>query len=340
MNQKSPENNLTLPLLITRGLVVFPNMSEEIEASRPFSVAAIKDAKEMTNSLIFVVAQKTPDVDNPNEEDIYDVGTLCRIVSYADNGSSMRIRLIGSKRVKFLKTVLGENPSAEGTFLENVSGDASELEGLVKKLLESLSSTPEISRGIPRSAINQLGKGVSSEDIPDTFAGYLPLSTDQRQSILAEPNVNKRLQLLLNILSSLRQMAEVESSISEKVRVSTEKSQKEYYLREKMKAIKEELGEGGSSSNDEDSIKEKLEKNPYPENVKARVKQELHRYEMMPESSLEASLIMSYIETLMNVPWYQKSEDDEDLGHVREVLDEDHFGLEKVKKRIIEYLAV
>lgn len=340
MNQKSPENNLTLPLLITRGLVVFPNMSEEIEASRPFSVAAIKDAKEMTNSLIFVVAQKTPDVDSPKEEDIYDVGTLCRIVSYADNGSSMRIRLIGSKRVKFLKTVLGENPSAEGTFLENVSGDASELEGLVKKLLESLSSTPEISRGIPRSAINQLGKGVSSEDIPDTFAGYLPLSTDQRQSILAEPNINKRLQLLLNILSSLRQIAEVESSISEKVRVSTEKSQKEYYLREKMKAIKEELGEGGSSSNDEDSIKEKLEKNPYPENVKARVKQELHRYEMMPESSLEASLIMSYIETLMSVPWYQKSEDDEDLGHVREVLDEDHFGLEKVKKRIIEYLAV
>lgn len=340
MNQKSPENNLTLPLLITRGLVVFPNMSEEIEASRPFSVAAIKDAKEMTNSLIFVVAQKTPDVDSPNEEDIYDVGTLCRIVSYADNGSSMRIRLIGNKRVKFLKTVLGENPSAEGTFLETVLGDASELEGLVKKLLESLSSTPEVSRGIPRSAINQLGKGVSSEDIPDTFAGYLPLSTDQRQSILAEPNVNKRLQLLLNILSSLRQMAEVESSISEKVRVSTEKSQKEYYLREKMKAIKEELGEGGGSSNDEDSIKEKLEKNPYPENVKARVKQELHRYEMMPESSLEASLIMSYIETLMNVPWYQKSEDDEDLGHVREVLDEDHFGLEKVKKRIIEYLAV
>lgn len=339
MNQKSPENNLTLPLLITRGLVVFPNMSEEIEASRPFSVAAIKDAKEMTNSLIFVVAQKTPDVDSPNEEDIYDVGTLCRIVSYADNGSSMRIRLIGNKRVKFLKTVLGENPSAEGTFLETVLGDASELEGLVKKLLESLSSTPEVSRGIPRSAINQLGKGVSSEDIPDTFAGYLPLSTDQRQSILAEPNVNKRLQLLLNILSSLRQMAEVESSISEKVRVSTEKSQKEYYLREKMKAIKEELGEGGSS-NDEDSIKEKLEKNPYPENVKARVKQELHRYEMMPESSLEASLIMSYIETLMNVPWYQKSEDDEDLDHVREVLDEDHFGLEKVKKRIIEYLAV
>ena len=119
MNQKSPENNLTLPLLITRGLVVFPNMSEEIEASRPFSVAAIKDAKEMTNSLIFVVAQKTPDVDNPKEEDIYDVGTLCRIVSYADNGSSMRIRLIGSKRVKFLKTVLGENPPAEGTFLES-----------------------------------------------------------------------------------------------------------------------------------------------------------------------------------------------------------------------------
>lgn len=339
MNDTSPENNLTLPLLITRGLVVFPNMSEEIEASRPFSVSAIKDAKEMTNSLIFVVAQKTPDLDDPKEEDLYNVGTLCRIVSYAQDGSSMRIRVVGSKRAKFLKLVLGEKPSAEAILLDNVSGSKEEEEALIKKLLEALSSTPEISRGIPRSAINQLGKGVSADDLPDTFAGYLPLTTDQKQSILAEPSVGKRLQLLLDILASMRQMAEVDSSISEKVRQSTEKSQKEYYLREKMKAIKEELGETPSSG-DEDSIKDKLEKNPYPENVKARVKQELHRYEMMPESSLEASLIMSYIETLMNVPWYQKSEDDEDLSNVRKVLDEDHFGLEKVKKRIIEYLAV
>lgn len=115
MEQNSPENNnLTLPLLITRGMIIFPNMSEEVEASRDFSISAIKDAKEMTNSLIFVVAQKSPDVDNPSLDDLYNVGTLCRIVSYADNGNSIRVRLVGSKRAKLLKVVLGANPSAEG----------------------------------------------------------------------------------------------------------------------------------------------------------------------------------------------------------------------------------
>jgi ATP-dependent Lon protease len=107
-----------------------------------------------------------------------------------------------------------------------------------------------------------------------------------------------------------------------------------------MKAIKDELGEGEDHGEDEDSIKEKLEKNPYPDNVKAKVKSELHRYEMMPEASLEASLIMNYIDVLMGVPWYQKTEDNDDLDNVQKILDEDHYGLTKVKKRIIEYLAV
>jgi len=132
----------------------------------------------------------------------------------------------------------------------------------------------------------------------------------------------------------------VDQNISEKVRINSEKAQKEYFLREKMKAIKEELGEGKDDEHGPDAIKSKLEKNPYPENVKAKVKRELKRFEMMPESSLEASLIMSYIDTLLAAPWYQKTEDNDDLNNVRKILDEDHFGLEKVKKRIIEYLAV
>ena len=340
MEQNSPENNnLTLPLLITRGMIIFPNMSEEVEASRDFSISAIKDAKEMTNSLIFVVAQKSPDVDNPSLDDLYNVGTLCRIVSYADNGNSIRVRLVGSKRAKLLKVVLGANPSAEGILLESIPADNATGERLVKNLLEGLGKTPELNRGIPRSAIAQFSKAEKIDDLPDTLAASLPLSLQQKQSLLEEPSVLKRLENLIGIIASLQQMAEVERDISEKVRQSTEKSQKDYYLREKMKAIKEELGED-KVGGDEDSIKEKLEKNPYPENVKARVKQELHRYEMMPESSLEASLIMSYIETLLNVPWYQKTEDNEDLDNVRKVLDEDHYGLDKVKKRIIEYLAV
>jgi ATP-dependent Lon protease len=340
MAENSPNNNnLTLPLLITKGLVVFPNMSEEIEAARPFSMKAINDAKEETNSLIFVVAQKKSSIDNPTEDDLYHTGTFCRIVSYSKTPSSVRVRVVGMKRVKFLKVSLGDSPVAEGQLLEAVHGDKEEEAALVKELLELVSSSPDVGRGIPRSALGQVGKGVQVEDLPDAIAGYLPLKNEQKEALLSETSVAKRLQLVIEAISSLRKMAEVDKDISEKVRLASEKTQKEYYLREKMKAIKEELGDNGAG-NDEESIKEKLEKNPYPENVKTRIKNELHRYEMMPETSLEASLIMGYIETVMNVPWYQRSEDNEDLDNVRKVLDEDHYGLEKVKKRIIEYLAV
>ncbi len=335
---KAPEN-LTLPLLITRGLIVFPNASEEIDASRAFSVKAIEDAKEQTNSLLFLVAQRNSKVDEPKEADLYECGTLCRIVSYSKNGDTVRVRVVGMKRARFLKVSLGDSPVAEGLLLETVHGDKSEEQAKFKELMDALSSNPDIAKGMSRGAVAQLSKSMQLEDIPDALANYLPLSNDQKAELLAEASLLKRMEKMLLVISSMKQMVEVDKKISEKVQASAEKSQKDYYLREKMKAIKEELGEGGGAQ-DEDSIKEKLEKNPYPENVKARIKHELHRYEMMPESSLEASLIMSYIETLMNVPWFEKSEDNEDLNNVRKVLDEDHYGLEKVKKRIIEYLAV
>ena len=331
--------NLTLPLLITRGLIVFPNASEEIDATRSFSVKAIQDAQEQTNSLLFLVSQRNSKIDEPKESDLYEVGTLCRIVSYSQNGNALRVRVVGMKRARFLKVSLGESPVAEGLLLETVHGDKAEEQGKLKELLESLSSNPELAKGMSRNALGQLSKSMQIEDVPDAIANYLPLTNDQKAELLSEASLLKRMDKMLSFLSSFRQMADVDKKISEKVQASAEKSQKDYYLREKMKAIKEELGEGGGEQ-DEASIKEKLEKNPYPENVKSRIKHELHRYEMMPESSLEASLIMSYIETLMNVPWFEKSEDNENLDNVRKVLDEDHYGLEKVKKRIIEYLAV
>ena len=342
MPENSPidnSENLTLPLLVTKGLVVFPNMSEEIDAARSFSVKAIDEAKEQTNSLLFVVAQKDPKIDNPEVKDLYLFGTLCRIVSYSKGEKSTRVRVVGMKRARFTNVVLGGTPYAEAVLLESVHGDKAEEQAKIKELMETLSANPDVCKGLSRSALGQLSKSnVQIEDVPEAIANYLPLSNEQKEQLLAETSLLKRIELVMGFIASFKGYAEVDRKINDKVQQSAEKSQKDYYLREKMKAIKEELGEDGSK--DEESIKEKLEKNPYPENIKARVQHELHRYEMMPESSLEASLIMSYIETIMNVPWYEKSEDNEDLNNVRKVLDEDHYGLEKVKKRIIEYLAV
>ena len=229
---------------------------------------------------------------------------------------------------------------AEAEIVEDVVTDRNEEVRLVKEIISAIENSPAIGREIPRSAIATITKGVDSATLADNLAGYLPITIEEKEAILEEASVSERLKKLLSILSAAKSMAEVDQNISEKVRINSEKAQKEYFLREKMKAIKEELGEGKDDEHGPDAIKSKLEKNPYPENVKAKVKRELKRFEMMPESSLEASLIMSYIDTLLAAPWYQKTEDNDDLNNVRKILDEDHFGLEKVKKRIIEYLAV
>lgn len=336
------KNVLSLPLLVTRGLVVFPNMTESIEAGRVYSLAAVDQARKVTNSLLFVASQIDPRVDDVTEKDIFAVGTLCRIVNFVAQGKIYRIRVIGSKRVAFANIrVEGGTFLADGTIIDDQLGERTEEAALVRKVVESLESNPQVGRDIPKSAINTLGKGISALDLSDTLAAYLPVSLNEKQKLLAEPSINARLTEILGLIAEQKEIADLDEKLNDTVRERAEKSQKEYYLREKMKAIKDELGEGeGEGAESEDSIKDKIEKNPYPENVKAKVKSELHRYEMMPEASLEASLIMNYIDVLLGVPWYEKSEDNDDLENVQKILDQDHYGLDKVKKRIIEYLAV
>lgn len=334
-------NKIRLPLLIARSLVLFPSLSEEIEVGRAFSVAAVDAAQNQTNSLLLIASQKEESVESPSQDTIFGVGTLARIVSASRANGSVRIRVVGSKRVRLDNVeFIDGSYYADAEVLEDVSSDkAAEME-LAKKIIDTVSASRVFSASVPRSALNQLGKGYRPEDVSDLLANYLPLTLLQRQGVLEETDLTKRLELILSYIGEAEQSAELENKLATKVREAGEKAQKEYLLREKMKAIKEELGEDPNDSHSESSIRERLEKNPYPENVKAKVLSELRRYEMMPESSLEASLIMSYIETIMNVPWYQSTTDNEELENVRKVLDEDHYGLEKVKKRIVEYLAV
>jgi ATP-dependent Lon protease len=335
------KETLSLPLLITRGLVVFPNMTESIEAGRIYSLAAIDQARKVTNSLLFVASQKDPKTDDATEKDVYEVGTLCRIVNFVAQDKIYRIRVIGSKRIRFSNIRMeGGTYLADGAIIDDVLGDKAEEVALVRKVVEAIENSPSVGRDIPKSAINTLGKGVSALDLSDTLAAYLPLALEQKQKLLSEPGVNARLTVILSVIAEQKEIADLDEKLNDTVRERAEKQQKEYFLREKMKAIKDELGEGDDGGEDEDSIKDKIAKNPYPDNVKAKVKKELSRFEMMPEASLEASLIMSYIDVLLGVPWYQKTEDNDDLDNVQKTLDEDHYGLDKVKKRIIEYLAV
>ena len=339
-----PDNSnktLHLPLLIARALVLFPSLAEEIEVGRDFSVAAVEAAQRDTNNLILIVSQRTESDDAPTAESIFSVGSLGRIVSSNQSGNGYRIRVVASKRVALENVTFNDGCyEADARVLEDIHGEPENEAALSKRLLDAVVSSKVFSQSVPRSVLSQFNKGMKIEDVCDLLANYMPLDLAKRQAVLEQNEVTKRIELILSYVGEAEQSAEIDAALQTRVRESSDKAQKEYLLREKMKAIKEELGEDPSSPHSADAIRESLEKNPYPEHVKKKVLSELRRQEMMPESSLESSLIMSYIETLMNVPWYQKTEDNEDLNNVRRVLDEDHFGLEKVKKRIVEYIAV
>lgn len=337
-NEKQP---LTLPFLITKGLVVYPNMNEAVDAARPYSMEAIRQAKANSNSLLFVGCQKEADKDDIKiPDDVFETATLCRIVYSNEKDGSIKVRLIGSRRV-LLSNIRFEKGSyiADGSILEDEEGDANEELQLIAKLSQSLTTSNFMNPNVVKNTLTSLQNGDSVGNVVDTIAQYLDFRVVDKVALLAERNTNERLKILLRLLDEQKQITQIEQKLDETVRERAEKSQKEYFLREKMKAIKDELGEG-AGVNDVDAIKAKLEKNPYPENVKAKIKNELHRMEMMPDGSLESSLILNYIQTLINVPWFQRTEDNDDLSNVQKILDENHFGLEKVKKRIIEYLAV
>ena len=334
-------NKIRLPLLITRGLVVFPNITEDIEVGRTFSVLAVNFAKSNFSSLIYVAVQKDKSKNDIKEDDVFLNATLCEIVDYKETASSFRIRVVGQKRVLLSSVDYAEGTFfAEGTVLNEFESNESETSKTIGEITNLITSSPVVMKSLPRTTVNTLSKGLSNDDFVNTIASVLEGKADRKIALLSEPDLTKRAALILSLLKGIDEAAKLDVKINERVRESSEKQQKEYYLRERMKAIKEELGEDATGKNSVEKIRERLEKEPFPQNVKDKVNNELHRYEMMPESSLESSLIMSYIETLMNIPWYQQSEDNDDLENVRKVLDEDHYGLEKVKKRIIEYLAV
>lgn len=330
-----------LPLLITRGMVLFPNQAQSIEAGRPFSVAAIDAAKVDGNDLILVTSQKSPEIDEPSTNDVFMVGTICRMSNITSLKRYTRLKVLPIARVLITEiNKTGDTWTAKAEKLEDVIGDHKTEVALVRNIITSLEGMQAVTNRLPREVIGQLSKGVAAADIADILANLLPMPVDQKQKVLETLELNERLKMVLDAVNEEKEIADIDKHLQEEVRKSAEKNQREYFLREKLKAIKTELGENPESSDSEESLLKRLESGQYPEHVKTKVRAELKRGEMMPSSSLEASLIKSYVELMLDLPWWQRTSDNDDLENVQNILDADHYGLEKVKKRIIEYLAV
>lgn len=335
---------LTLPVICTRGMLVFPENRLTLDVGRPVSLKAIDLAMEQYDNNIVFVSQIDPVIDHPTYHDVYHVGTICKVDKKIrrDSAGTIKLTVIGEKRVSL--TSLEERDGAIFStveIIEDMPGDKQEEIALVRKTMSYFEQVAK--RGmpnIPRESMARLTTGVSASLLADTLGQHMPLELDKKQAVLEEIDINKRLLLIINSIESEKVINDIEDSINRKVKESIDENQREYYLREKLRAIKEELGDSVPKEDDADSIRDELENHPYPKHVREKVEEELRRFETMPAASSEANVVRTYIDWVMKTPWYQETEDNEDISRVENILNEDHYGLEKVKERFVEHLAV
>ncbi len=330
------------PLLCTRGAVLFPKNDMNIEAGRVFSKNAIKVAMNDFSNHIIVVPQLDPSVEQVDKNSISTFGTIAKIKTKRnyENGI-VKVSLSGLQRV-----VLNSFYSLDGCYYANVSvvedvdGDLEKEAAYIRKIAAIIEDFIAVTPNIPKSTIDKLSKGVSASEFTDTISQVLVHNLKTAIQLLETRDVLRRLEVIIEYLESEKEITKIENEITQKVRKKIDENQKEYILREKLRAIKEELGDISPVEQDVEDIRKILMDNPFPESVRNKALSELKRLESMPQASSEASMLKTYIDWLIAIPWYQKSEDNNDILKVEEVLDEDHYGLEKIKERIVEYLAV
>lgn len=330
-----------VPVISTRGVIIFPGQDIMIEVGRPKSMTAIEQSQRLNDGYVWVVSQKDIMVDEPTEEDIYDMGTLSRIKRVRNKDGFMRVTFTGINRANKISYVDdGDMSLANIQVVEDIVGEQMEEQALIRRVSRELETIAASNPNFPSEVIEQLTRGASASTLSDQFAQFFPIASDKKQLLLETADVNERLMIIIEELNTERQLSSIETDINEKVKERVEENQREYYLREKLRAIKEELGDVSNTTDDVEDIREFVENNPFPDNIREKILEELKRYEMLPQASGESGVIRTYIDWLVNVPWWQESDDQDDLKKVRAVLDADHFGLEKVKDRIMEYLAV
>lgn len=328
------------PLICTRGVVVFPNQEVVIDVGRPKSMASVENAQENFEDQVVLFSQKQIDIENPSVDDIYQVGVLCEIRHVRRFDKFLRVKFKGLDRVRLLDLQQDESEMGLVEVVESQKQDETEEVALVRMLAEAFESMNSGQKFLTKELMLDLSKGIGASQLSDKSIQMFPLSLERKQEYIETLGINDRLVMLLQDIENEKKMAEVEKKINETVKERIDQGQKEYYLREKMHAIKEELGDVVPTDKDAEGIRKRLEENPYPEYIKNKVKEELMRYETLPQASGETGVIKTYIDWLMDLPWWQETQDNEDLNQAQEILDADHYGLEKVKERILEYLGV
>lgn len=329
------------PLVCTRGVVILPGQDIVIDVGREVSLKAVDNAQDNYEGKVILVSQKDVSVEDPGQEDLFGVGTLCEIRHIRRFENFMRVKFRGLHRAQLSQMEKSANGDLiQVDLLQSTRQDETEEQALVRMIIDSFEKSSNLDKFLPKDVIMELSRGIGADQLSDKSVAVLPLALERKQTYLETLGINDRLEMLIQDLEKEKEMDEVEKRINETVKKRIDQGQKDYYLREKLTAIKEELGDVVEQDKDAENIRQRLENNPYPETIKKKVKDELSRYEMLPMASGETGIIKTYIDWLMDLPWWQETTDIKDLNQAQAILDADHYGLEKVKERILEYLAV
>lgn len=330
-----------VPLLPLRGVLIFPGTIMHLDVGREKSVKALEEAKSNGHHL-FLATQKETTLDDPQQEDLYKIGTFAKInqASKLSNGT-VRIQVEGIQRGEITSFKdYGDVLVVDVSLFEVKREGDIESEALMRTLLSMYEQFAKQSKRASQETVNSLRETTDPELFSDTVAANLTLKLTQKQELLELIDVNKRLHKLIERLGNEQEVLGLERKIGQRVKKAMEKTQKEYYLREQMKAIQKELGDREGRTGEIAELREKIDAAGMPEHVYEKAIKELGRYEKMPANAGESSILRTYLDWLIQLPWKNETEDELDVGRAEAILNEDHYGLDKVKERVLEYLAV
>ncbi len=329
-----------LPLLPLRDVVVYPHLVIPLFVGRAKSVKALEIASE-GNKQIFLVAQKSANKDEPEALDLYDVGTIASVLQMLKlPDGTVKVLVEGVSRAKLAEFQDTDDCfTAKAEVIVDDPEDDHEIQALMRTVFTQFDQYVKLNKKIPPEILTSLATIEDASRLADTITAHLTLKLEEKQSILEMFSVSQRLEHLLGLMEGEIDILQVEKRIRGRVKRQMEKSQREYYLNEQVKAIQKELGEQDENA-DIDELAKKIEAAKMPKEALDKANSEMKKLRMMSPMSAEASVVRNYIETLVNLPWKKKTKIHKDLAEAQRILDEDHYGLEKVKERIVEYLAV
>ncbi|RBW49908.1 endopeptidase La [Marinobacter sp. F3R11] len=328
------------PMLPLRDVVVFPHMVVPLFVGREKSIQALEAAMDGSKEIL-LVAQRDASTDEPGPDDVFEMGTLATVLQMLRlPDGTVKVLVEGNARAVLSNITETEYLTGAATLMDEEGLPAHEEEVLVKTLIDEFEKYVKLSKKVPAEVSNALSGIDELERLTDTMAAHLEMRIPEKQELLEALDINRRVELLLGKLDGEIDLIEVEKRIRGRVKKQMERSQREYYLNEQMKAIQKEMGNLGEGSNDFEELEQKIEEAGLPEEARKKTESELNKLKMMSPMSAEATVVRGYIDWMLAVPWKKRSRVRHDIEKAREILDQDHYGLDEVKQRILEYLAV